>query len=125
MYTVVIDAEDTDILCLSSYTTTQIPLPIYVYRHGRLCNLVIKSAKSTDSYISLQVQVVRHHFVIMVNLTLRTTISVIPKLNRLDDNLPIEQHSLQNLEDITMVYIYKVENAKSMGEARAIKHTMF
>ena len=85
--------------------------------------LVIKSAKSSYSYTSLQVQIVRHHGKSSL-LPLLTTISVIPKLNGLGDNLPIEQHLLQDLKDITKVYIYKVGNAKSMGEARAIKNDL-
>ena len=121
---VVIDAEDSDVLGLSSYATTQIPIHIYIYRHGRLCNCA-KLFSDKISKIILQL-----HFFTRADCTssffdhgkssllpLLTTISVIPKLNGLGDNLPIEQHLLQDLENIAKAYIY-------MGEARAIKHNL-
>ena len=39
---VVIDAEDTDALCLSLYATTQIPIPINIYQHGKSSKIILQ-----------------------------------------------------------------------------------
>ena len=124
-----IDAEDTDVICLSLYASTKFNLPLFLYKNGKYCNC-INLLPPHVSNIILQL-----HFFSGSDCTSsffnHGKKSIYPKLIQQDaisklesvgDSLPITDNILNDLRELTKQNIYKIKDAKSMGEARAIKY---